>query len=284
MKQVTKLTESHLERVPLGLALGALLLFTTCAAASEEGMSLHLTRSPDGSHEIFHNDYDPYAREPAVFSIGDAESGDLLRQIHVPTEAIGRFVRSIEWLDDRYVLALGEGIYVVILDTVEGRVELSFLGSGETLTEDRDLLAFRLPLPPFYGPRPPLETDYVGIAWLMESKGGSEWRAAVLYPEVELLDLFHAKDAPSEAQRHELESPLAWSEDGQSLAFAERYDGQRWLVVLDVPGDPLQTETRRFELSDEIGTVTEVSWLPARRAVEVTGSEADTVIELSPPI
>ena len=106
----------------------------------------------------------------------------------------------------------------------------------------------------------------------------------MIHPELVLSDAFEWKEASTDKERHLLEGALVWSDDGQSLAFAERYADRRWLITIDVPEDPLLVSSRRFPMKDQSGEVKDIRWIPGRRTVEVINSSGTTeLIEIEAP-
>ena len=81
----------------------------------------HRTVSPDGRRVIHHLPYDPYQASPApvIFVASDNKTGKVLRKIQVSWPA--RYVSSVDWVNDRTVVVLGEARYLAVIDVEAGR-------------------------------------------------------------------------------------------------------------------------------------------------------------------
>jgi len=264
------------------LLLVLVLLFPFLAAPSqneEDELDVLMRRSPDGSRVLVHPPYDPYGHEPepATFEFRDARTGDSLTVVE--STDVGRFVSSIDWLDQRWVLVRGEGILYVILDSKQGKVESHFLGERLEASADRHGLAFIQPEMPLRGPRPPSPGPVrVAVAWLSKKDGDEGWRVRRVYPTVT------GVSAPKRGQGEgRLISGFAWASGANKLAFVYARDSGAELVTVGLPSEKeKEPVVSRQRLPAEFPNVRELRWKSDQKSLVIETADGER-LELRDP-
>lgn len=128
-------------------------------------------RSPSGRHLVYYGPYDPYRAKPdsPLFTVVDlAEKTD----VPVAVEWPARYVSSVDWIDDHFVLAKGEGAFLAIIDVASGRQTHSLVGYDFTVAPNNAALVFRYDFNPLRGEISPYrQSDYVLLSYLGDSRG-----------------------------------------------------------------------------------------------------------------
>lgn len=241
----------------LGLTLLAAPVWAQCENQPDD-LSLKCL-NPTATKALIHHDYNPYGPnpEPAKFKLYDIQEGKLLHTFEILNH--GRFVSWIKWLDDRWALILGEGIYYAILDTQEMKVSAKFLAQDLTISPTEHYrMAFELVQMPLYKIYDaPERTDRVGVGWLAKEasknqNGNRVWRSWQVYPE--LLSIDGWAEDPTQAQfqvLHEVVTPLRWSPEGDRVAFVDESETGTFLVVVTPPGGEAdEPQVERFPLPE----------------------------------
>ena len=127
-------------------------------------------RSLSGRHVVHYGPYDPYKAKPdgPLFTVVDtAEKTD----VQVAVEWPARYVSSVDWIDDDFVLAKGEGAFLAIIDVASGRQTHSLLGHNFTVAPNSAALVFRSDFNPIRGEISPYsQSDYVLLTYLVDSR------------------------------------------------------------------------------------------------------------------
>jgi len=236
--------------------------------------------SPDGSKVAYHGSYDPYDASSSrrlVLTVVDTSSAKVLAEIPVRWQA--RYVSRVVWIGPQKVLIEGEGGFIAILDVAQGMQASMIYGSDFRVSPDQTKIAFRKGRIPRYGQIPPeFESDYLDLL-LLDEKEGKPW---TVYPELFAPGRFEPKPIADPSKRHVFCSAFVWSKDNRRVAFVEKQSGASWLVVLTVtPGKPIiQVPSQRFQLIENLGTVTAVEWQESRDSIRIAGTRGVLLVHL----
>jgi len=169
---------------------------------------------------------DPYKAQPdpPLFTvINTAEKTD----VPVAVEWPARYVSSVDWIDDRFVLAKGEGTFLAIIDVASGRQTHSLVGYNFTVSPNNAALVFRYDFNPLKGEiSPSRQSDYVLLTHLGGSRGFRTPRDnyRVVYPDYLNSGIAAEKLYPEPDTRHRFVSGFAWSADSRKVAFVESHE------------------------------------------------------------
>jgi hypothetical protein len=234
--------------------------------------------SPSGEKIIFHgkfNGYGPQDQPATTLTVLDSKTGRELRKVPFYRffgANTGRFLESVQWVDDRYVILGGDRV-ISVLDLERGEQINDLLGSDFILSPDKRKIVFRVLLPPLYGPSQ-TDSDWIALTfidrnYLPGEEPGSKLPAfIVLYPKFYSWGGIQKQfqvDEPD--QHHELKSSLSWSPNSRSIAFVELHKGTYWTVVLDLEENSegvRVTNMRRFRLGTEelaLREVKDIAWM-----------------------
>jgi len=255
--------------------------------------------SPSGDRVIYHSPFNPYTLppEPPIFTVLDVETGDMIRQI--PVRWVARFVSSVEWINDQFVMVRGEGCFLVILNLKTGKQTHNLVGwvrgrgcsdFSFSLSPDKRKIVFHHDFTPRYGPIPPeLESDYVLLSLVEREPPSGQVKYEydfsnfkVVYPDVLPWGEIELKRYDDLDERHLSKSTFAWSADSRMVAFVEGHRGAFWVVVLEieVKDSEVKVSPRRFELAKELGEVTGVEWTSEDQAIKVVTEKVTYVVDL----
>ena len=258
---------------------GALRQLTHDGAPKE-----HVIVSPAGQKVVYNRPWTAYGMEakPPVFVVLDLESGRELREIQ-PTVWLSRFISEVVWIDERFLMVVGE--FVAVFD-VEGGKQTHFLHGGRfTLSPDRKKIVFLKGRLPLYGYIPPeYESDEIMLAVVESgvSAKGINSTARAVYPELRPWGDLEDRRYEELNERHQMRSGLFWSPDSRKVAFVEEHRRVFWLVVLalDVKDSEVKAVPRRFKLAEKMGEVSGIEWTEDHQAIKVIAQEGTYVVDL----
>jgi hypothetical protein len=240
-------------------------------------------KSPTGRHFAFHGPYDPYKvkPDPLLFTIVDTKDKS---DIHVPIEWPARYVSSVDWVDDRFVLAHGEGAFLAIIDVASGRQTHSLVGYNFSVAPNNKALAYRYDFNPLKGEISPYrQSDYVLLTYLGEPFGAGlpKDNYRVVYPELLTWGNAPEKFYTELETRHQVVSTLVWSSDSKIIAFAENNEHSLWITILTfkTPDDVSPTATR-FKLDGENKQPLNLSWL-SLTTIGVTRGDTNWIVDIT---
>jgi hypothetical protein len=265
--------------------IGSLLLPSVCTASpplderTGAGLPYEREPSPSGDRLIYYESYNFVLNEgelnapPLVFVILDSSSAKELGKISAGN--LGRWPPKLAWLDDRYVLA--SGMFDCVLDTSTFRASKAIAGAGFQYSPYGPRLAYiRMHFPVHFDPIR-YHSDWIGI-WRLTGSSQS-WEAQIVYPK-DLPTGSPIPDEPPFPERHLVRSYLAWSPEGERLAFVEQLKGELHLVLLSLGADGRVRKTRKLALPEGIrlprlreededpGPVVDVEWMIEPQGVE----------------
>jgi len=174
----------------------------------------HVIVSPAGQKVVYNRPWTAYGMEakPPVFVVLDLESGRELREIQ-PTVWLSRFISEVVWIDERFLMVVGE--FVAVFD-VEGGKQTHFLHGGRfTLSPDRKKIVFLKGRLPLYGYIPPeYESDEIMLAVVESgvSAKGINSTARAVYPELRPWGDLEDRRYEELNERHQMRSGLFWPE------------------------------------------------------------------------
>ncbi len=257
---------------------------------ADDSQRQHLSVSPDRKHAIYHLPFDPYraAPEPVVFVATDAETGQTIRKIPVRWPA--RYVASVDWVNNRFVLVRGEGRYLAVLDVEAGRQTHNLIGSNFAPSPDGARIIYSHDFNPRYGEIPPeYRSDYVlfSLTGRRPDSGRVNGRYdstnyRVIYPTPLPWGEGVRQAVENPADRHHIKSAFAWSPDSRKVAFVESHANKLWLVVLETAeGDgDVTISPHRVELGDVNKSVSSLSWEPDGGRIVVVGDGMSLPIDI----
>ncbi len=245
----------------------------------------HLTASPTGQHFVYHSYFDPYKSSPEspMFTIVERKTG---KKTQIPIHWSARYVASVNWLDDRFVLVHGEGAFFAILDVIRGQQTHDLVGAGFSISPDEAKLVYHYNFNPLRGYVPPeRQSDNVLLALVQRPAGsqspGNNYK--VVYPTMLNWGEPAQKNYSDLEDRHQLRGSLAWSPDSSMIAFVEFNRRKLWLVVLELQtsNEDVSVGAKRFDL----GVVsregeTKISWSPTLTKIQVGTDDANWLVDL----
>ena len=250
-------------------------------AARSDSLHQQAIKSPSGRHLVYYGPYDPYKAKPDVplFTVVDtAEKTD----VHVAVEWPARYVSSVDWIDDHFVLARGEGAFLAIIDVASGRQTHSLVGYNFTVAPNNAALVFRYDFNPLRGEISPYrQSDYVLLTSLGDSHGFRSPRDnyRIVYPEYFNWGIAAEKLYPEPDTRHQFVSTFAWSADSKKVGFAENNDRALWITVLTCNTlDDTRPIATRLKL-DAARKTANLSWL-SRSKIRVTSGSASWIVDI----
>jgi hypothetical protein len=239
-------------------------------------------RSPSGRHVVYYGPYDPYKAKPdcPLFTVVDtAEKTD----VQVAVEWPARYVSSVYWIDDHFVLAKGEGVFLAIIDVASGRQTHSLIGKNFSVAPNSAALVYRFDFNPIRGEISPYsQSDYVLLTYLGDSRGrpspADNYR--VVYPEYFDWGRAAGKLYPEPDTRHQFVSTFAWSADSKKVAFAENNEQAMWITVLTFnPLDDSRPIATRLKLDEEKGKTANLSWLSSS-TIRVMSDSGNWIVDI----
>ena len=250
----------------------------------------HLTVSPDRTRAIYHLPFDPYgvSPEPLIFVASDNGTGQTIRKIPVRWPA--RYVASVEWINDRTVLARGEARYLAVIDVEAGKQTHNLIGANFVPSPDGTQIVFSHDFNPNYGEIPPeYQTDYVlfSLVGRRPASGRINGRYdstnyRVIYPTSLPWGEVIRKAVENPAERRRIKVPFVWSPDSRRVAFVESQGGKLWLVILGPAGggEDVAINSRRLELGEIDKNISSISWEPGGGQVIVTVDEMSVPVDV----
>lgn len=239
-------------------------------------------RSPSGRHVVYYGPYDPYKAKPdgPLFTVVDtAEKTD----VQVAVEWPARYVKSVDWIDDHFVLAKGEGAFLAIIDVASGRQTHSLIGKNFSVAPNSAALVYRFDFNPIRGEiSPNRQSDYVLLTYLSDSRGlrSPEDNYRVVYPEFFDWGIAAGKLYPEPDTRHQFVSTFAWSADSKKVAFAENNEQAMWITVLTFnPLEDSRPIPTRLKLDAEKGKTANLSWLSSSK-IRVTSDSGNWIVDI----
>ncbi|MFN2455321.1 MAG: hypothetical protein ABR577_13990 [Pyrinomonadaceae bacterium] len=259
--------------------------------AADSKQKQDLVVSQNKSFVVYHDAFDPYkpSREPLVFTVADARTGVPFRSI--PVQWSARYISSVKWVNDRYVLVRGEAGFLAVLDVEENRQTHNLSGSNFDLSPDQMQVVYSYDFNPRYGEIPPeYQSDYVLFSLIKRSPASGQVQDRhdssnykVIYPDP--LSWGEAERRPFNNlnERHQIKGGFAWRADGRNIAFVENYRQRLWLVVLqlDVSNNDVAVSSRRFELGAEAtANIPALIWMPSGIHIKVSGNQTNWLVNL----
>lgn len=251
----------------------------------------HVLLSPSGDRVIYHAPFDPYKSppEPPIFTVLDVKTGNTIQQI--PVRWVARYVASVEWINDRFVMVRGEGHFLVLLDLKAGKQTHNLFGSDFSLSPDGAKIIFRHDFNPRYGPIPPeLKSDYVLLSLAERGPASGQVKSEydfsnfkVIYPDVLPWGEVEQKRYDDLDKRHQVKSALTWSPDSGMIAFVEAHRQKFWLVVLELrmANNDVAVSQKSFELGPAVGKIQDLSWISGKNQIKVSGDKRTWLMDLS---
>jgi hypothetical protein len=231
---------------------------------------------------VYYGPYDPYKAKPdgPLFTFVDtAEKTD----VQVAVEWPARYVSSVDWIDDHFLLAKGEGAFLAIIDVASGRQTHSLVGYNFIVAPNHAALVFRYDFNPLRGEISPYrQSDYVLLTLLGDSRGSRSPRDnyRVVYPEYFDWGMAAGKLYPEPDTRHHIVSTFAWSADSKKVCFAENYEQALWLTVLTFNTlDDSRPIAARLKLDVENRKTANLSWLSSSK-IRVTSGSANWIVDI----
>jgi hypothetical protein len=227
-------------------------------------------------HIVYYGPYDPYKAKPdgPSFTVVDIAEKTT---VQVGVEWPARFVESVGWIDDHFLLAKGEGVFLAIIDVASGRQTHSLIGKNFSAAPNSAALVYRFDFNPIRGEiSPNRQSDYVLLTYLGNSQTlrspADNYR--VVYPEYFDWGIAPEKFYPEPATRHQIVSTFAWSADSKRVAFAENHEQGLWITVLTFnPLDDSRPIATRLKLDSEKGKTANLSWLSLSKIGVASDSE-----------
>jgi hypothetical protein len=244
-------------------------------ADNNQSTQQHAIKSPTGRHLVSYGPYDPYKAqpEPLLFTVVDTAEKT---EVSIAIEWEARYVSSVEWIDDRSVLARGEGAFLAIIELASRKQTHSLIGHSFTIAPNNEALVYRYDFNPLKGKISPYrQSDYVLLTYLGDSLASRSPKDnyRVVYPEYLNWGVPPEKLYPEPDTRHHVVSAFAWSTDGKKIAFAENNEQALWLTVLTLNTlDDMRLIPHRFKLDVEKNEPVDVSWLSLSKIRVISGS------------
>jgi len=246
----------------------------------------NVTVSPAMRKVVYNRPWTAYGEEakPPVFVVLDLETGEVLREIQVPIW-LSRYISTVKWIDERFLMVEGEHINLIVLDVEEGKQTHFLYGGRFTLSPDRRKIVFLKGRLPLYGYIPPeYESDEIMLTVVEPrvSARGINSTARVVYPELRPWGDIEDRRYEDLDERHQVRSGLFWSPDSRRVAFVEEHRRAFYLVVLDldVKDSEVRSVPRTFKLAEKLGEVTAVEWMSDGRAIRVVAQEVAYIVDL----
>lgn len=263
-------------------------------AEYKEGVLL----SPGGRKIVYHDKFDPYKPPPlpqpaTTFTVIDVDTGKVLHKIPLywGSSRRGRFLDAVEWINERFVLVLGEGS-LALLDAEKGEQTHHLWGGLFSVAPDRRKIVFvrGTPLIYFHPEYQSLLSDYVMLAFVEKGQPvtrenvrmSSNRTAMTVYPEISSFGELVERSYRDLHERHFIKSGFCWSPDSREVAFVEEHRRAFWLVVLalEVRDSEVKVASRTFKLPEKLGEVTAVEWMSDRRAIRVKAEGVAYLVDL----
>lgn len=258
---------------------------TDLAGASQtvnsDSLQHHAIKSPSGRHLVYYGPYDPYGNKPGapIFTVVDIAKKT---NIQVPIEWPARYVSSVDWIDDRFILARGERAFLAVIDVTTGKQTHSLVGYNFTVAPNNAALVFRYDFNPLKGEISPYrQSDYVLLTYLGDGLGIRSLRGnyRVIYPEYFDWGTAAGKLYPEPDSRHQIVSTFAWSADSKKVAFAENNESALWVVVLTLSTIDDRPITTRLRLDFEKKGRANLSWLSSNK-IRVTSGNTNWTVDI----
>ena len=249
---------------------------------SNESPQHQVIKSPTGRHLAFYGPYDSYRTkpDPLLFTIVDTVAKS---DVHVPIEWPARYVSSVDWIDDSFLLVRGEGAFLAIIDVSSGRQTHSLIGHDFSVAPNNAALIYRYDFNPLKGEISAyLQSDYVLLTSLGVSRGlrSPKNNYRVVYPEYLNWGTPGEKLYPKPNTRHHVVSEFAWSADSKRLAFAENTEHGLWVTMLNfITLHDMRPIATRFKLDVETKETVNLSWLSLSE-IRVTSGNANWTIDV----
>lgn len=251
---------------------------------SEGGPKQDSMVSPSGNHVAYHDPFDPYKKfpEPLIFRIADTKEPNNVLKIPVAWPA--RYVSSVQWIDDGFVLVRGEEAFLAILNARLGKQTHSLVGYSFAVSPDKTKIVYRYDLNPLRGDIPPAhQSDYVLFTSIDDSSGSRSPKTnyKIIYPDSLPWGALEQKLYSDLDGRHHLNSDLVWSPNSQMIAFVERNQRRLWLTILklEVGGNDVSIDPMRLELGTPNESKYVVSW-NENKQVKVSVDDTSLLIDL----
>lgn len=224
-----------------------------------------------------------FEAKPPVFIVLDLKTGEVIGKIEVSW--VARYISKVEWVDERFLMVVGEHIFIVLLDVEEGKQTHFLYGGRFTLSPDRRKIVFLKGRLPLYGYIPPeYESDEIMLTIVgpRVSARGINSTARVVYPELRPWGDIEDRRYEDLNERHQMRGGLFWSPDSRKVAFVEEQRQVFWLVVLelDVKDAEVKAVPRRFKLAEELAEVRGIEWMKDNRAIHVVTQEGTYFVDL----
>jgi hypothetical protein len=231
---------------------------------------------------VYYGPYDPYKAKPdgPLFTVVDtAEKTD----VQVAVEWPARYVSSVDWIDDHFLLAKGEGAFLAVIDVASGRQTHSLVGYNFTVAPNNAALVFRYDFNPLRGEISPYrQSDYVLLTLLGDSRGSRSPRDnyRVVYPEYFDWGMAAGKLYPEPDTRHQIVSTFAWSADSKKVGFSENHEQALWITVLTFSTlDDSRPIATRLKLDVENRKTANLSWLSSSK-IRVKSGSANWIVDI----
>lgn len=250
-----------------------------------------MVTSPSKSLVAYHGPFDPYKslQEPLVFTVADARTKVPLRSI--PVQWSARYISSVNWVDDRYVVVRGEAGFLAVLDVEANKQTHNLIGSNFSFSPDQMQVAYSYDFNPRYGQIPPeYQSDYVLFSLINRSPVTGQTQDQhessnykVIYPDPLAWGEAERRPYNNLNERHQIKSGFVWKSDGRKVAFIEGYRQKLWLVVLqlNVSSSDVTVSSQRFELNTDANSDIPVFiWTPSGNQIKVSGNQANWLVNL----
>ncbi|MCP9495951.1 MAG: hypothetical protein MSG64_16000 [Pyrinomonadaceae bacterium MAG19_C2-C3] len=250
----------------------------------------HLTSSPDQRYTVYHLPFNPYGTspKPLTFIAVDNRTGEPIRSIPINWRA--RTVSSVIWIDGRTVAVLGEAGYLAVFDVEMGEQTHNFGGRNFAISPNGSQVVYTHDFNPNYGYiSPEFKSDYVLLGSLKQPEltnindRNDHSDSKVIYPEIISPNKFEQKAFKNLADRHQIKSTLAWSEDSQRIAFVETHQEKLWLVVLQpkVQGEDVTIDSQKVELDSSTDNISSLSWVSNSDQIKVSNDLTTLLVDLN---
>jgi len=218
-----------------------------------------------------------------VFIVVDKKTG--MKSLQIPVQWPARYVSSVQWLDDRFVVVRGEGAFLAILDVGSGKQTHNLVGSEFQVSPDETMIIYRSDFNPIRGYVPPeRKSDCVLLTLVQRTPGSGSVNTnyKVIYPDPLSWGEDDLKIYSDFNQRHQIRSGLVWSIDNQMIAFVENNQQRLWLTVLKLESlnDAAGVNPRRFDLGPASEARFAVSWSEKMR-VKIVGENTSLLVDLT---
>jgi hypothetical protein len=252
--------------------------------AKQKDAKQDLTTSPSGNLMAYYRPFDPYDPKARPFTVTIADPKQHKTISNIPVRWPARYVSSLDWLDDRYLMVRGEAAFLAIIDTTIQKPTHTLIAYDVSVSPDRTMMAYRYDFNPIRGYIPPAQqSDYVFVTLVERSPNStsSNNNFKVIYPQP--LKWGEAKPElfTDLNVRHQLRSDLKWSPSRHLLAFSEYNQQHLWLIVLRLKmvDSDIAVEPVRFDLGPADEAKVDVLWETNAR-IRVQSEKISSVFDI----